>query len=161
MRILYLCLCLALVSCVSSYDNKEIIRELSLINLDIKCNTPEEYEFEHHLNKLLNYNIDSHNLYKLRVQFDKNSNRIAVQTDSDTVRESVTLNVKFELLQESPGKPDSLLMSQSFRVMGSYNTLFSPYSTDLEMQKTIQDLYITSAEEIRRRLIIFLRSKAP
>ncbi|MDX1924700.1 MAG: hypothetical protein SFT91_05735 [Rickettsiaceae bacterium] len=160
MRLIFLVLFL-LSSChgISS----EVSKELSSIEVNFENHTPDEYEFSTHLSRLLNTDHSRPKRYKLKIDFAKSNSVLAIQKDTDSVRNTLEFNVYYKLYEINP---ESYIISQSkpilsgrFRNVSSYNTLFSPYSTEVEMNKNSSDLYLASAEELKRRLLIFFGKK--
>ncbi|MDX1916867.1 MAG: hypothetical protein SFT68_02675 [Rickettsiaceae bacterium] len=149
---------LALIACSNIYKNLEIVDDLTRVRIDMDSKTPEEYDFEYRLNNLLNQNTNKESLYKLSVVFNIDTERLAVLNDTDTARERIVLDMKYKLYDDHQSE-DKLLIDESFRLTSSYNTLFSPYSVDMEIEKTRRDLYLSSAEEIRRRLLLFFKQR--
>ncbi|MDX2049850.1 MAG: hypothetical protein SFT93_01525 [Rickettsiaceae bacterium] len=133
-----------------------VLEQLSEVRLDMVADDIETYEFKRHLSYLLGNNSKAFGRYKLKVDFEKNSSTIAIQKDSDNLRENIEFKVFFKLYEVGT---DKLLYSGKFRQINSYNALFSPYSTNLEIGQTNINLYKACAEELRRKLIIFLKTK--
>ncbi len=150
-----------LFSCTSLRD-EDIAHLLSSIELEVPQSTIEEYEFMNHLQILLNANTNTEKRYRLKVSFLKTNNPIVIQSETDTTRHTIILAVNFQLFYQDIAtgvSKETCIWAQAFKQITSYNTVFSPYSTDVLIQQTEVDLYRTSAEEIKRRLVMFLRQK--
>jgi len=143
-----------LISCSNRFlvdDN--MAAKLSAIRIEVEGESITNYEFENHLSNLLAIKSAGPK-YRLEVKLNTTSSAMIIQKDSDSARESVEVMVDYKLYDVNDS---NLLYSGKFRQLGSYNTLFSPYSTHIEQAKTGSNLAKASAEELRRRLILYFK----
>ncbi len=143
-----------LLSCSNRFliaDN--MAAKLSAIRVELEGESITNYEFENHLNNILDIKVGD-TKYRLEVKLKSTSSAMIIQKDADSARESVEFLVEYRLYEINGS---NLLYSGKFRQLGSYNTLFSPYSTHIEQDKTGINLAKASAEELRRRLILYFK----
>lgn len=140
-------------SCQNRFNvDANIAEKLSSIEIRYQEDTVEDYDFIRYLESLLN--TDSKNKkYYLQLEMVKTISGLVIQKDAEPLRETIELNTVYKLFEIGSDKP---ILEGKVRLFNSYNTLFSPYSTDLEMHKSVSDVFKATASEIRRRLIIFL-----
>jgi hypothetical protein len=79
-----------------------------------------------------------------------------IQKNSDIARESITIKVTYALRDKLTGNQ---ILSEQFSRFSSFNTTFSPYSNNVNQQDVQKNLALISAEEVRNRLIIFVKAK--
>ena len=146
-----------LLSCTNRFViDTDLAGKLSSIKIEPAGESIARYEFENHLRNLLDTKQSSIK-YRLEVTLIRNSSSLVIQKDADSARESVELMVNYHLYDALIG---DLLYSGKFRQLASYNTLFSPFSTNVEQVKTDSNLAKASAEELRRRLILYFKMKS-
>ena len=96
-------------------------------------------------------------LYILKISFVNTESPIAIQKNSDVIRENVSHIVYYELQDIRTGK---VATSGKFKQMTSYNSTFYPYASYVEREHTTKNLTKYSSEEIRRRLILYFKSQS-
>lgn len=154
-NIFFLIICsLFLSSCgfKALYKQEAVSSSLDAIEID-PINTMEGAELHRYLSDLLPLTREP--LYILRISFTSAGSPIAIQKNSDVIRENVSHTVQFELLDIKTSK---MLTSGKFKQMTSYNSTFSPYGSNVEREHTAKNLTKYSSEEIRRRLILYFKS---
>lgn len=134
----------------------EVQEKLSNINYSVSEDTIEAYNFKKYLGNILG-SSSSAKEYNLEINLQKTQSGLIIQKDTDSVRETIELSVTFKLFSKNLSEP---VYKGKFRQVGSFNTLFSPYSTNLELERTSGDLYVAAAEELRRRLILYFQNSA-
>jgi hypothetical protein len=154
---LFLIILFVSASCSNRFAqiSPEVSNQLASINLKFDAESLDIYEFQRHLSSLLNIDSSLEKKYILDIRIDKKQSGLVIQKDADTIRETQELTVYYKLSRTYPSK---VIYSGKFRQISSYNTMFSPYSTNLEMMQSSSNLYKTSAEELRRKLIIFFKN---
>lgn len=153
---LFVILILFLSSCSNKYTvDKDILNEISCINYESDLDSIEKYEFTRVFKKLISDSSCLEKKYDLQVSFSQISENRIILKDAESIRDNINLLVKFKLSQK-----DKILYESEFREITSYNTMFSPYSSSVEKDESINDIYINAAEELRRRLIIFFNRKS-
>lgn len=150
-RYFFVVLFLFLSSCTnSSKVDQSILDELSCINYTGNIESIPRYEFSSRFNQLTYTSSCNNKKYDLEVNFIENNNNSITLKEAETIRENIELIVEYRLL-----KGDKVIYSGKLREISSYNTMFSPYSSSVESEVTVKNLYIYAAEELRRRLILF------
>lgn len=145
-----------LSSCAGLQPDKAVLNDLASIEISTKDDTPLDYEFQRHLASLLDSSYIKDKRYKLELDLKRTATIPVLQKEADTIRETLEFTVKYNIQDMIEG---TSIYSGKFRQISSYNTLFSPFSTNLEMQKTEHDIYKSSADEMRRKLIIFFKRR--
>lgn len=156
-RYLFIFLLTFLVSCSNRFGevSKEINDNLSSIEIKLQYDSINLYEFQTHLTNLLNNTASKDKKYRLEIEISEKQYQPVIQKDAESLRETTELTINFKLYNNLTS---SLLYKSKFRKINSFNTLFSPYSSNLEMIQSSFNLYKTSAEELRRKLIIFFKN---
>ena len=95
-------------------------------------------------------------LYILKISFTYTESPIAIQKNSDVIRENVNHLVHYELQNIHTGE---IATKGKFKQMTSYNSTFYPYASYIEKEHAIKNLTKHSSEEIRRRLILYFKSR--
>lgn len=135
-------------------DNpQKLNHDLSAIEIE-PIDSIEGAEFCRYLEDILNSSGTTR--FHLKAEFNSTTSPIAIQKDSDVLRQTVSQIVKYQLFDKQTGKE---LTGGSFKQMSSYNTGFSPFATYLESDMIGKNLARQSAEEIRTRLILYFDSK--
>lgn len=134
------------------YGQETVSGPLNAIEIS-PISSVEGAELYHYLSDLLPLKREP--LYNLRVTFTYFGSPIAVQKNSDIIRENVSHIVQFELRDIVT---NNIVTSGKFKQMTSYNTTFSPYGSYIEKEHTSKNLTKYSSEEIRRRLILYFKS---
>ena len=150
-----LIVCTSCSKMYSIYDAKNRIADLNMIEVVTDNSAVSSAEFTDHIQDLLgNYAADKK--YKLETKFEFISSALAIQRDSDVIRDSVILNVKFTLhdLQQ-----DKLIYDNNFRLMSSFNTTYNAFSSHIEEERIKSNLARNAAEEIVNRLIIYFTNR--
>lgn len=78
-----------------------------------------------------------------------------IESNSDVLREMITLNVKYKIKDKFN---DKIIMSGKFTRLSSYNTNSSLYANSERNQQALIDLAITAAEEVRNRIILYIEN---
>ena len=94
--------------------------------------------------------------YLLKVQFGYGSVPLAIQKNSDVLRQTVSQQVTYQLLDKETNKE---LTHGQFKNTSSYSTTFSPYATYVESEITLENLSQYAAEEVRTRLILYFANR--
>ena len=94
--------------------------------------------------------------YLLKVQFHYVSSPLVIQKNADIFRQTVSQLVKYQLLDKDTNKE---LTAGQFRLLSSYSSHYSAYTTHIESEKTLANLTKLGAEEIRARLILYFENK--
>ena len=94
--------------------------------------------------------------YILKVQFHSMSSPLVIQKDADISRHTVSQLVKYQLFDK---KTNQKITSGQFKLLSSYGSISSAYTTHVESQKTSENLTKLGAEEIRTRLILYFENK--
>jgi len=134
------------------YKQENVSSSLDAIEIS-QIPSMEGAELYRYLSDLLPLKVDP--LYVLKISFTSTGSPIAIQKNSDVIRENVSHTVQFELLDIKTAK---VLTSGKFKQMTSYNSTFSPYGSNVEREHTAKNLTKYSSEEIRRRLILYFKS---
>ena len=135
--------------------SKESITYNPLYGIEVApISTPEGAEFYHYLTTLMpsRGNIK----YRLNVSFTYSFSPIAIQKNSDIIRENIIQYIQYKLVD---AKTNNVVTGGTFKHMTSYNSSFSPYGSDVEKNFNSTNLTKFSAEEIRRRLILYFTDK--
>lgn len=126
-----------------------------LHNIDIEAiNTIEGAEFYNQLKNILPHGPNAK--YQLITNLSFSENYSIIQTNADVLRETITVNVNFKLINKSTSE---VLISNNFSKLYSYSITFSPYSNLVQKQEILKNLSLMVAEEIRNRIIIHFSSK--
>jgi len=155
--LLQILILITLTACGNRFAiTEDIAAKLADINMNVSEESIEAYEFTSHLRNILNTKSGS-SKYKLDISFTKSSQGLVIQRDSDSLRESKEVVVTYKLFEKGKDKP---IYSGKFRQISSYNAMFSPYSSNVEAMQTNANLFKTSAEELRRRLILYFKRES-
>ena len=144
---------LLLSSCSSRFKVEEsILAKVSCVELVAEIDSEPLYELKRRFENIIGGNTCPNKLYQLDVKFQNYTNNRIVLKEAESIRENIELIVNFELKNES-----KVLYKGKFREISSFNTMFSPYSTDIEKLSNEKNVHIAAAEELRRRLILFFK----
>ncbi|MFY9589758.1 LPS assembly lipoprotein LptE [Rickettsia endosymbiont of Halotydeus destructor] len=123
--------------------------ELNAINVE-PVRSVDGAEFYHRLVSILPQKAKAE--YLLKTQFVNVSMPATIAKNSNILRESINQSVSYQLIDI---KTNKILTSEKFYQTTSYNTIFSPYASDIEREETQIELARQAAEEIRTRLILY------
>lgn len=110
-------------------------------------------EFYRHMSDILPLYYDPK--FLLKVRFNSASSPIAMQKNTEVLRQNISQLIEYELLDI---KTHKIITSGRFRNTLSYNTTFSPYATHIESESALETLTRNTAEEIRNRLILYFHT---
>jgi len=128
----------------------------ALENVDITMiNSVEGADFYHHLQNIMPHGPAAKYTLTTNCSFIKSIS--VIQKNSDILRELVTIKVSYELKDKSTG---DTITSGQFSRLSSFNTTFSPYSNVVSQQDTQKNLAIMSAEEVRNRIMMFIKNNS-
>jgi len=145
---------LSFSSCTNRFNiDATLANQLASISLDFPEETIEAYELQNHLQKILNTGLQGKK-YRLEIRVNKTSSDSVVQKDSEVLRQNVEFNVWYQLYKLDDSNP---IYKGKFRQISSFNTSFSPYSTNVEYEAAKISLARSCAEELRRKLILFFK----
>lgn len=140
------------------YNDTNIVTEkdksLYAIELD-QPNSISEAEFYHHLADILPRKLPAK--YLLKAQFNYSSTPIALQKNSDILRQTINNITNYQLLDIKTGKE---VTAGHFRTISSYNAALSPFAAYVENQAALENMMKQVAEEMRLRLILYFKSKS-
>jgi hypothetical protein len=146
-------ICFLLSSCSSRFKVEEsVLAKVSCVELNAEIDSEPLYEFKRRFENLIGSNSCNAKIYQLDVKFENYTNNRIVLKKAESIRENIELIVNFELKKDS-----EIIYKNKFREISSFNTMFSPYSTDIEKSSNEKNLHISAAEELRRRLILFFK----
>lgn len=116
--------------------------------------SPEGADFYNHLKNIFPLANDAK--YTLTTNYSFSKTISIIQKNSDIARESITIRVNYSLTDKQTGKK---ITSEKFSRFSSFNTTFSPYSNDVNQQDIHRNLAIMAAEEVRNRLMLFIKTE--
>lgn len=116
----------------------------------VPINSIEGADFYNHLSNLLPHGDNPK--YVLSVSQVYSNEISIIQKNSDVLREAVKITINYSLSDKLSGK---ILTNGSFSRFSSYNTTFSPYSNSIKKQDIRKNLSISSAEEVRNRIMLY------
>lgn len=90
--------------------------------------------------------------FTLKISFEVENITLAIEENSDIVREGVELVTYYELLDQENGKT---LLKSSFRNLSGFNTISTGYESFIEKQSVQKHLVKHSANEVYKRLVDF------
>lgn len=129
--------------------NNNIDKNLEAIEVE-PIKTIEGAEFYHRLTSILpGYGKAK---YLLKAELTAATMPATIEKNSDVSRQYINQLVKYKLINIETSK---ILIEEKFYQNTSYNTVFTPYATNIERDKTGIDMAHAAAEEIRSRLILY------
>lgn len=143
---------LSLSACVLRpvYGNKyNINNNLGAIEIEA-IDSIEGVEFYRYLQDIMPQSTSPK--YLLKVQLANSSVPNVIQKNSDILREAITQIISYQLIDL---KNNKIVTKGKFKLMDSYNTLFSSYASYVESEKALEVLVAQNAEEIRKRLFLY------
>ncbi len=158
MRVLKFIICTLLILNLPACANRSVVDEnlatkLASISINFHEESISSYEFQNHLRNILDTSPQNIK-YRLEIQIDRSHDPLIIQKDSEVLRANVQFSLSYKLYKLDD---NSMIYSGKLRQIGSYNTLFSPFSTNVELETTNINLAKSCAEELRRRLILFFK----
>ena len=117
-------------------------------------NSVEGAEFFHHLSTL--FPAQGVTKYLLKVNLSFVSTPVAIQKNSDILRQTLSQLVEYHLYDKATGKQ---VTGGKFKHISSYATTFTPYASYIESESALQNLSRQAAEDIRTRLILYFENK--
>lgn len=141
---------------ISTYIGTELCSvEILLTDESTAQKAEQNFHFVENAKKLFCKMNNLDKKYILEVSFTEEKQPLILQENSDILRENIEILTKYSLLEKKSGKK---IHHGKFRLVSSYNTLFSPYSTHLEENDACIYLYRSVAEELRLKLISYFHS---
>lgn len=111
-------------------------------------------EFCYHLSQIMpNLQLPK---YLLKVQFTATNVPLAMQKNSDVLRQAISQQINYQLIDKATNKE---ITSGQFKNISSYSTTTSPYATYVDSEMVSKNLSKQAAEEIRSRLILFFANR--
>jgi hypothetical protein len=95
--------------------------------------------------------------YLLKIIFISTFSPGTIQKNSDILREAISQSVSYQLLDISTHKE---ITSGHFNNITSSDSFSTPYGSEIESQKTLEDFTRHAADEVRERLILYFRQNA-
>jgi hypothetical protein len=117
-------------------------------------NSPEGADFYNHLKNILPRSKNAKYILTTTYSFSKSIS--IIQKNSNIARESITIKIGYTLKDKVT---DKQITSENFSRFASFNTTFSPYSNDVNQQDVHKNLAIMAAEEVRNRLMLFIKTE--
>ncbi len=133
----------------TKYNNSEVVKNLESIEVE-PIKTIEGAEFYHRLTNILPQKTTTK--YILKVELAGATIPATIEKNSNVLREYINQLVKYQLIDIENQK---ILIKETFCQSTSYNSIFTPYASSVEKDKTGIDLAYAAAEEIRSRLILY------
>ncbi|RYE05723.1 MAG: hypothetical protein EOP33_00420 [Rickettsiaceae bacterium] len=155
-KIIIICfLCANFCSCgfrplLSNSTDKNILSSIEIVS----DNSIEAAELNYHLNTLLPKSREN-NKYRLDIHISSNIEPSIVQKNSNILSENVNQNISYSLVDINSG---IILLADQFSQYASYDSTYDPYRSNTELDNTKVNLARYGAEEIRRRLILYLKN---
>lgn len=155
MRYLFILIMLFLSSCNlkpvydTKYTNDKIVKDLESIEVK-PIKTIEGAEFYHRLTSILPQKTKAK--YLLKAELIGATMPATIEKNSNVLRSYINQLVRYKLIDI---KNQKILIEEKFYQIASYNTIFTPYATNVEQNETGIDLAYSAAEEIRSRLILY------
>ena len=148
-----------LASCANFNIDQSIYKEISCISVEVenKDSIPI-YEFKKHFEYITDFAGCKKPQYLLKIKFNEYSNNHILLKESEIVRQNIELMSEYSLYNL---QNDDKLTSDRIRLINSYSTMFSPYSSEQEAEESALELYISTAEELRRKMILFFKNLIP
>ena len=156
-NILVICFLFSLASCGFSpvYKENDNHTKQFLENIEITpLDSIEGADFYNHLKNILPHGNQAKYILTTNYAFTKNIS--IIQKNSDISRESITIKVTYTLKDKLT---DNNIITEQFSRFASFNTTASPYSNNVNQQDIQKNLAIMSAEEVRNRLMLFIKAK--
>ncbi|MES2214633.1 MAG: hypothetical protein V4485_01240 [Pseudomonadota bacterium] len=113
-------------------------------------NSVEGAEFYHRLSDIIDNNENAR--YQLQVKLVYTSSPLVISKDSDVLEQNVALDVHSDLLDKQTGLITKI---RDFRIVGSYNAIFSPYISYTAEAAEKTNLAIRAADEVHKCLSVF------
>jgi hypothetical protein len=111
-------------------------------------------EFCYHLSQIM---PNSHSpKYLLKVQFSGTNVPLAMQKNSEVLRQTINQQIHYKLIDKETNKE---ITSGQFKNISSYSTTTSPYATYVDSEMASKNLSKQAAEEIRSRLILYFANR--
>lgn len=131
-----------------SYDNSC----LSLIEIE-PISSIAGAELYHKLSTMIP--ASKNTKYLLKIIATNSEIPLAMQKNSDVIRQIIYQTLQYQLIDKETGK---IVKIEKINRTSSYNTVLSAYATNVESEKTLENLTRFVAEEIRTRLILYFNN---
>ena len=119
----------------------------------VPINTIEGSKLCHYLSNLLSSSLVAPK-YKLFMNIHSSSSPVAMQKNSDVVRQAINQTLEYKLLEIKTAKE---VTSGKIYLASSYATTFALYATNVEHEAACSNLSQSGAEEMRKRLILYFQ----
>ncbi|MGX6960910.1 MAG: hypothetical protein ACIPMY_06930 [Rickettsia endosymbiont of Pentastiridius leporinus] len=155
MRIIFIIFLLLFVTSCNLkpvYDtryNSKINKDLEAIEVE-PIKTIEGAEFYYRLTSILPGQGKAK--YLLKAELTAAVMPATIEKNSDVSRQYINQLIKYKLINIETSK---ILIEEKFYQTTSYNSIFTPYATNIERDETGIDLAHAAAEEIHNRLILY------
>ncbi len=136
------------------YSTKSLAsNQLKLIEVE-PIESIDGAEFYFYLSQIM---PNSHSTkYLLKVQFTATNTPLALQKNSDILRQTINQLIHYQLIDKETNKE---VTTGKFKNISSYSTTTSPYATYVDGEMASQNLSKNAAEEIHSRLILYFADK--
>lgn len=154
----YLACMLLILSACSTFkpvynNNKEFEDFLSNIEIQ-EVETLESTELYHQLSRLFGPTCDTK--YILQLKISDSISTLIITKQANVVKQNVTQICNYKLVDKESG---SVLTQGNVRLVGSYESSYSPYTSYTHEKYTKHGLTKTTAEELRMRLMLYFETK--
>ena len=110
-------------------------------------------ELYRHLSDIIDN--DPNSKYLLQIELNYSSSPLIISKDSDVIEQSTALTIHFDLLDVATQRT---IKSENFRLVGSYNKIFSAYISYVEEDAQKINLAKQAAEGIQQRLAMYFNT---